>query len=337
MYSSFKAKNSNPIFIKHFTSVLPVSLHPNYIPDLENSDKLILPESIFYLIRKNHCPLPPVFIVKSHRSSTTYTICGVFEFTAEEGSVYCPLWILKKISRRSKYASDEVYLEILMSKKKNSTVFPLLKKVEIYLEPEIDLATCKKSLMMYTVINKGETLNLTDNNKQVVKALVLHVLPRNRCIIKSENFSINLIQKPKINTETDEEDEGEMKPMIESLPISLLAKSRAVEKRKFESYTPWEHRIQPIKIEGENIDLLPWDKEEIVQNEVTTQTLPEIPLALSKSPRPLQLRQRKILTLAFPQLNVPDKRPLTTLEVDVKYKSISNSPGALRHHKNSVY
>jgi hypothetical protein len=299
---------------------------------LEQSDKLILPESIFALIRKAHFPLPPVFVLRAHKTAPSYTLCGVLEFTAEEGVIYCPSWILRKISRRSKYASDEAYLEILDGKKNS---FPLVKKVEVFVEGEVSAETCKRGLLMYTVVNKGEVLSVLDNCKRVARVFVTNVLPRNRCIVKNDNFLLTVLKKNDTPCETDN-DELELRPIIESLPISLLAKSRAVEKRKCESYTPWEHRIQPIKIEGDNIDLLPWDKEEIVRNEVTTQTLPEIPLSLSKSPRPLQFRQRKILTLAFPQLNVPDKRPLTTLEVDVKYKSITNSPVALRYHKNSV-
>jgi len=332
------SNNLSCTFLKHFTNVLPISLHPSFTPSLENSDKLILPESIFFTIRKYHYPLPPAFVLRSHKFSLTYTICGVFEFSAEEGCLYCPTWILKKISKRSKYTSNEAYLEILINKKKNSLPFPLLKKIEVCSNSEINAELCKSGLMMYTVVNRGEDLKVFDKEGNSIEVHVVNLLPKNRCLVKSNNFVVNVVQKVVFTNET-EEDEGEGTPMIECLPISLLAKSRVIEKRKCESYTPWEHRIQPIKIEGETIDLLPWEREEVVQKEVTTQTLPEISTTLKKSPKPVQFRQRKILTLAFPQLNVPDKRPLTTLEIDVKYKSISNSPIALRanYHKNSVY
>lgn len=332
------SNNLSCVFLKHFSCVLPLSVHPAYCPAFEYSDKLVLPNSIFVTIRRNHYPLPPVFVLRSHKFSLTYTICGVLDFSAEEGCVYCPNWILKKISKRSKYSSNEVYLEILINKKKNSMPFPLLRKVEICLDSEVDIEICKNSLLMYTVLNKSESLNIFDGKGSFVRVQVANLLPKNRCLVKSNNFVLSIVQKV-INTNETEVDAIDDRPLIESLPISLLSKNRVIEKRNFESYTPWEHRVQPIKIEGEVIDLLPWEREEVLQNEVTTQTLPEISTVLKKSSKPVPFKQRKILTLAFPQLNIPDKRPLTTLEVDIKYKSISNSPAALRvsHHKNSVY
>jgi hypothetical protein len=191
---------------------------------------------------------------------------------------------------------------------------------------------------MYTVISKGQWLNVIINDK-TYKIHILTVLPKNKCIVKNSCFDIVLYNKNSKFFEIIKE-EIDAKPMIESLPLSLLRNGNDKKIRKFDAYTPWEHRTQPISIEGEGIDLLPWDKEEIVKNEMTTQTFPDIalfsPKLKSKNPK----KQRKILTLAFPQINVPDRRPLTTLEIDIKYKSVSNSPvgrKASNRHKNSVY
>ena len=80
---------SNP-YLHQITHILPISYHQNYSPDLEYSDKLILPPSIFIIIRQCHLPLPPVFSLKFIRDTSNSVICGVLEFTAEEDTVYCP-------------------------------------------------------------------------------------------------------------------------------------------------------------------------------------------------------------------------------------------------------
>ena len=325
-------------YIQKLAHLFPISCHSNYTPDLEYSDKLILPPSIFFTIKQHHLPIPPVFSLRYNRETSTPVLCGVLEFTAEDDSLYAPLWILKKIGKRSEYSNNEVLLEILQAKKRNISAFPLLKKIEIYVEALLDLDSLKKALLMFTVVTKGEWLKFKINRK-VYKICILSLLPRNKCLIKNANFELSVTDQY-LEPFSEHLEEVRDTPLLEALPITLLAKERTIEIRKSEAYTPWEHRVQPMRLREEGIDLLPWDKEEIVKNEVTTQTLPDIYNIASK-PRQKQARQRKILTLAFPQIHVPDRRPLTTLDIDIKYKSVSSSPKALRaynnNHKNSMH
>ncbi|OMJ86255.1 hypothetical protein SteCoe_12236 [Stentor coeruleus] len=335
---------NNP-YLHQFSRILPLSCHENYNEDLEYSDKVILPATIFLIIRQCHLPLPPVFTIKSLRDTAVPIICGSFEFTAEEDTIYCPDWMLKKLSRRNKYYSGDVLIEILQSRKKNTYTFPLLKKIEIMLDESIEPEHCRKGLQLYTVLIKGEKINLILQNKKIIKASIVGLLPKNKCLVKNNNFEIVVIQKPLEILNYEKNDE--VRPLIQSLPISLLSKAKMMDKRKTEAYTPWEHRVQPIRLEGESVDLLPWDKEdiplrppEVMKNEVTTQTLPEIALYPSRPVENFKKKHRKILSMAFPLITVPDFRPLTTLEIDFNYKSASHSPVTLRlgkNHRKSVY
>ena len=190
--------------------------------------------------------------------------------------------------------------------------------------------------MMYTVINKGEWISIMVGSK-VCKVFIMAMLPRNKCVIKNSNFDLIISDRFASSVKVGKKEPSQDPPLFEALPITLLAKERPIELRKSEAYTPWEHRVQPLRLREEGIDLLPWDKEEIVRNEITTQTLPDI-----ISPHPQKnSKPRKILTLAFPQIHVPDRRPLTTLDIDIMYKSVSNSPNAQKslnnRHKNSMF
>jgi Ubiquitin fusion degradation protein UFD1 len=324
---------SNP-YVHHISHILPISYHSNFSSEMEYSDKIILPLSILLTIKKIHLPLPPVFSLGFFRENYTPVICGVLEFTAEENHLYSPNWIIKKLGKKSKYSNGDALLEILRAKNKNNYTFPLLKKIEIYTEWIEDIEELKKALSMYTVVNKGESINIIINDR-IYRVNILNLLPKNKCIIRNTAFEVILANNSTHFITSEQQEDIEPKPIIKSIPISLSI-NKSHKKRNSDAYTPWEHRIQPIKIDSEGIHLLPWGKEE-TRNE-NTQTLPDIVLLTPKPRLNFKSKPRKILTLAFPEINMPDQRPLTSLDIEIKYKSITSSPRRYTNqHKNSVY
>lgn len=320
--------------LKSFPSLEPISKSAIYNDSLEYSDKLILPRSIFFTIRALHYPIPPVFILRNSKFLNKSVYCGVLEFSSSEGQVFAPQWIIKRLSSSSKYSSFEVRLEILQTPQSKSSLFPLLTRVDLILESDtIDLSqdSIKKGLMMYTVITKGDYLNVFSKNSEKIKVFVCGLLPRNRCVIKSTGFDLNLTVKQVQTTVTEEDDRLSH---VELMRISYVSKSRVLDRRK-ESATPWEHRIRPLKIEGDVVNLLPWgnegegwqqgerDQENMVDQNI--QTLPEI-VNVGRKGNESQIRRKKILSFAFPQVSLLDLRPLTTVNKENKHKSISFSP-----------
>jgi len=247
--------------------------------------------------------------------------------------MYCPSWILRKVAKPGKYSPAEVRLEILQTSQNRPYIFPLVSKIDLTLDSDIDPNTCKKALMQYTVINKGENLSFCVKKGEVVRAHISNVLPRNRCLLKSLNFDLNIIKKPVLITMT-EEDEKDRRPLFEYFQISLLSKSRVIEKkRKEDSHTPWEHQTRPVDIEGENISILPWEsqvspRDDQASIEKLTKPMPQLPVVLRKyvSPQKTKKKKKKILSLAFPVVTSTEPRPMTALHRTCKFKSISYSP-----------
>lgn len=322
--------NTPSTLLRTFSSLYTISQHPSYTVDSEYSDKIILPKSIFFIIRNTHYPIPAIFILRSSKNHSKFAYCGVFEFTAEENAIYCPNWILRKVAKAGKYSSAEVRLEILQTSQNRPYVFPLVSKIDLTLDSDIDSNTCKKALMQYTVIIKGENISFCVKKGEIARAHISNVLPRNRCLLKSSNFDLNLIKKPVLTTMT-EEDEKDRRPLFEYFQISLLSKSRVIDKRKQDSYTPWEHQVRPIKIEGENINLLPWESQNPLTDDQTsivklTQPIPDLPIVRKKHIKPAKTKRKKILSLAFPIITITESRPMTAIHKNCKFKSISYSP-----------
>ena len=83
-------KYNNLDYCKYFKNILPLSVHSIYSNDLEFSDKIVLPKSIFKDLIRNKLPFPPQFILIPERSTNNSVYCTVLEFTAEEDFIYLP-------------------------------------------------------------------------------------------------------------------------------------------------------------------------------------------------------------------------------------------------------
>ena len=180
-------------YYQKISNLITISLHEKYTLELEYSDKLILPSSILSIIRLLQLPLPPLFSIGYSKNYSVPILCSVLEFTAPDDSIYIPNWILKKMGKKSKNSSNEAILELLQPKtRKNSSFYPEAKKIEIFTTETIDFENCKKGLQRYTVLNKGEWIEIMDF-PTVYKIFIFGLFPKNRCIIKSSNFKISFI------------------------------------------------------------------------------------------------------------------------------------------------
>ncbi|PNX88906.1 ubiquitin fusion degradation protein 1, partial [Trifolium pratense] len=63
-------------------------------PDLENGDKIIMPPSALDSLARLEIEYPMLFELRNPSSERT-THCGVLEFTADEGIVYLPNWMME--------------------------------------------------------------------------------------------------------------------------------------------------------------------------------------------------------------------------------------------------
>ena len=327
----------------HISYVYPISLHEKYRPSHEYSDNLILPSSIFTSIKYLHLPLPPVFSIRNTKANSPPILCGALSFTAPENTVYCPSWILKKMNKKQRYATYQAIIEIIHPKKHKSFVYPSVKRIEVFTNELIDINLCRKGISRYTIINKGEWLNISVNDN-VYKIYISGLFPKNQCVIKTKTFELVFTERiPQVCSYEDST--PNINPLIESIHIPIYDNKRSkINKIKEESpnnYSLYSHqtqRIPPIRYDSTmylDSDILPWEKDEIVRIDSNNIEI--------NSTDPYEFKPRRqsdIAKITFPQIKFSDGRPLTTVQDGISYKPINSSPNSknlgFKNKNNSV-
>ena len=70
-------------YIKHFSNLLPLSDHCSYCPEMEHSDKIIVPLSVHYEIQIFNIPNPPIFLLLPEKPKCYPKYCSILNYTAE--------------------------------------------------------------------------------------------------------------------------------------------------------------------------------------------------------------------------------------------------------------
>lgn len=263
----------------HISNVLPISMYEKFHEGLECSDKLVLPYEILLCIKQIKIPLPPVFTI-GYLNSYIPVLCGVTEFTAPMGTAYCPDWILKKMTKKPSLFLKDAVVELLTPKKNKTCVYPGLRKIEIFCSSIIDPASCKTALLRYTIISKGEWVTIWVNHTSI-QVHIIGLLPKNKCLLKSKNFEIQIIENsPQATIEKFQI--PEINPLIESIHIPMIKTANNKHRsEKAETNTsndnfifPQTSRMISMKFDSRShIDsgILPWDKEETIRPQQKTQ------------------------------------------------------------------
>lgn len=179
----------NPDLICKITHVHPISTWPKYRYCMEFSDKLILPYSYLLLIRRSHHPLPPLFKLYSSKSNE-YLIVGVLNFSADESHGFFPTWLLKQLNWEKGF-NNELILELLPVSKNNLYPFPGLRRIDLFVENYLDYESCKRALMAYTTLSKGDWIKIMIEEK-IYRVYILALHPKNKCLVKDSLFDLNL-------------------------------------------------------------------------------------------------------------------------------------------------
>lgn len=127
---------------------------------LENGDKIIMPPSALDRLAYLQIDYPMVFEL-NNPTARKITHCGVLEFTADEGLIYLPYWMMENMVLQE---GDIVHI-------KNAS---LSKGTYVKLQPHtkdfIDLANPKAiletTLRNYSCLTTGDTIMVAYNNKR---------------------------------------------------------------------------------------------------------------------------------------------------------------------------
>jgi len=63
----------------------------------QRGDKILLPPSAFDVLARLQVDYPMLFQLRTGGADPRETHCGVLEFTAEEGCVYIPFWMMQNL------------------------------------------------------------------------------------------------------------------------------------------------------------------------------------------------------------------------------------------------
>lgn len=129
--------------------------------DLEDGDKVVIPLLGLDRLMSFNVSFPMMFEVRNDLAARA-SHCGVLEFTADEGFVYMPPWMMQKISL------DEGGLVKLQLAKIPPGMFM---KLQLHSKDNFDISNPKamleRQLQGFTYLTVGDTIVLPYNKKSI--------------------------------------------------------------------------------------------------------------------------------------------------------------------------
>lgn len=119
-------------------------------PCAEEGDKVLLPPSALDRLTQLHVEYPMVFKVDNPQMGRS-THCGVLEFTAEEGRVYMPYWMMQNLCLQDGEVAS--FSNVSLPK---GTYVKLQPVTSDFLDISNPRAVLERSLRSYTCLTTGE-------------------------------------------------------------------------------------------------------------------------------------------------------------------------------------
>ncbi|CAL0304154.1 unnamed protein product [Lupinus luteus] len=143
---------------EHFYRCYPVSFIEK--PSLENGDKIIIPPSALHRLASLEIEYPMLFEL-TNPVAERISHCGVLEFTADEGCIYMPNWMMENLQLQER---GLVVLKSISLPK--GTFVKLQPHTTDFLEISDTRAVLETSLRSYSCLTTGDTIMIAYNNKK---------------------------------------------------------------------------------------------------------------------------------------------------------------------------
>ncbi|CAA7017596.1 unnamed protein product [Microthlaspi erraticum] len=127
---------------------------------LEKGDKIIMPPSALNRLASLHIEYPMLFQLSNVSVGKT-THCGVLEFTADEGVVFLPNWMMQNMS-----LEEGDILQIKNISLVKGTYIKLQPHTQDFLDISNPKAILETTLRSYSCLTTGDTFMVPYNNKQ---------------------------------------------------------------------------------------------------------------------------------------------------------------------------
>eukprot|EP00470_Lotharella_oceanica_P015617 CAMPEP_0170196268 /NCGR_PEP_ID=MMETSP0040_2-20121228/63475_1 /TAXON_ID=641309 /ORGANISM="Lotharella oceanica, Strain CCMP622" /LENGTH=296 /DNA_ID=CAMNT_0010445637 /DNA_START=29 /DNA_END=919 /DNA_ORIENTATION=- len=140
--------------------VFSVACAQNFKANMEEGDKILLPQSAFHELGRCMITYPMMFQVKNPKNDAK-THCGVMEFTAPEGVAYFPFWMMSGLCLQN---GDIVDIKSVTLAKGNYVKFqPHKTKFTTLSNPRVVL---EKALRAFSCLTKGGTIAIKHGPQQ---------------------------------------------------------------------------------------------------------------------------------------------------------------------------
>lgn len=201
-------RSSDLHYNKYFQQILPISTHVLYSRDLEFSDKIIVPRSVCKDLLRNKLPFPPQFILIPDRSMNSSIHCTVLEYTAEEGVIYLPFWMLGelgfKVFNKKKGAKSQmksgygVTLSILSLVSQNNLLSYAITRcsyLEFFCTQEVSTENIKSEISRYMFVRENSEVSVCISNV-IVTIKVVKIVPNVIAVIQGDFQCVRLSELP---------------------------------------------------------------------------------------------------------------------------------------------
>ncbi|XP_020527714.1 ubiquitin fusion degradation protein 1 homolog [Amborella trichopoda] len=129
-------------------------------PQVESGDKVILPQSALHSLATTHMEYPMLFELWNP-STEHVAYCGVLEFTAEEGELYMPNWMMENM-----HLQEGDYVEVKNGTLRKGTYVKLQPHTNEFLDISNLKAILETTLRSFTCLTTGDRIMLGFNNKK---------------------------------------------------------------------------------------------------------------------------------------------------------------------------
>jgi ubiquitin fusion degradation protein 1 len=221
-------------------------------PELEDSGKIILPPRALGVISQLNLQYPLMFEVANEKFRDRVTHAGVLEFTAEEGRVYIPYWMMQNVRLEP---NDIVKIE---SRTLKGATFVRLQPQSVeFLDISNPRAVLEQKLRNYSALTEGDTILFLYNKKEYFLQ-VLEIQP------KTPNKAVSIVETdvkvdfaPPIGYKEPEPQKAAPPPQP-TVDKSMLDPSQQVEEEESESEDKREEFVpfggQGARISGKKVD-----------------------------------------------------------------------------------
>lgn len=191
-------------YLKPFQTLVPISIHSSFITDLQVSDKIILPKSVYYDLMRLKYPTPFVLQLVPQRHLSVSVYCSPLEFTAEEGEIYLPDWMFEELGYKVKFKKqknifkNEHGINLISASTKlflNRPIYtlPICTHVTISVSIAVDEETIIQKLSNFTVLIEGKLIESL--YKEEFSAFRIHKLSPGEICVNRGGYKLEIVKK----------------------------------------------------------------------------------------------------------------------------------------------